>query len=380
MVRARALGLLILSMLPVMSAFANDDFAQEMARSRQNAIASGQQALDAEFIDSLIGGVESKHSAFKAAPSPMKQETPIAPKTGTMYYVLITDAMGEGELKYLFNSLAHRKDVAFVVRGLLPTEKTITDVGMRIVNLVRDLPVPPNVALDPRPFQKVKAEFAPQVLMYKDGELVLSATGLANPNYLLEQFEQGKTGDLGNFGSVVKITERDITEVLKERFLKLDKQKLIADAKNRYWENIQFLTLPRASKTQVREFTPEVVIEEDIVTPDGTVIALAGQSYNTLKRVPFTQRLVIFDATDKRQLEFVKSLPKTTLRTKYITTKFDRNLKSDAVKYVESQLAAPVYQLKSEIINAFDVRAVPSIVTADNQRKVFLISETNMAD
>ena len=86
-------------------------------------------------------------------------------------------------------------------------------------------------------------------------------------------------------------------------------------------------------------------------------------------------RLVIFDATDKKQLEYAKSLPPSHLRTKFITTRFDTSLKWDAIKSVESELNAPIFQLKSEIIQAFDLQSVPTIVTADNLRKVFIISE-----
>ncbi len=378
MVVKKTLSVAVLAAMltPIYASGSGDSFAKEMASSRQEAITHGQQILEPEFIDSLIGkSNQIQNAQIGALP---KQETPIAPESGTKYFILITDAMGESRIKQLFRSLAHRQDVAFVVRGLLPREKTITDVGQRIINLVKNLPVTPNVILDPRPFQDVKAEFAPQILMYHNGELVASAQGLANPNYLKERVDEGKQGDLGNFGSVVKIAERDITEVLKERFMKLDKQQLIADAKNRYWDNVQFLTLPESKETQVREFKPNLYIDRDIITPDGRVIALAGQQYNTLERVPFTQRLVIFDATDEKQLEFAKSLPPTDLRTKYITTRFDRTLKWDAIKYVEDQLNAPVYQLKREIITAFDVQTVPSIVTADNHRNVFLISETKL--
>ncbi|EGR0468566.1 hypothetical protein FG064_16340 [Vibrio cholerae] len=375
----RKLTTLALAVAAIHSVSANDDFARQMAQSQQEKIQKGRALLGGDFIDSLIGKADDRYSAqsnIQQLQQPI--EKPVAPSMGTQYFILISDEMGEDTIKQLFNALAHRNDVAFVVRGLLPSEKTITDVGKRIIDLVKDLPVTPNVALDPRPFQEVSAEYAPQILMYQDGELVLSATGLANPNYLQDQYRSGKRGDLGNFGTVVKITERDITEVLKERFMKLDKQQLMADAKDRFWDNVQFLSLPLSLETQTREFVPQMTINDDLIAPDGTVIALRGATYNTLDYVPFTQRLVIFDATDERQLEFVKTLPKTQLRTKYITTRFDRTLKWDAVKYVENQLNAPVYELKPEIMTAFDIRSVPSVVTADNARKVFLISETKL--
>jgi conjugal transfer pilus assembly protein TraW len=94
--------------------------------------------------------------------------------------------------------------------------------------------------------------------------------------------------------------------------------------------------------------------------------------------MPFTQRLVVFDATNPDQVEFVKSLPKSSKRTKYITTRYDRSLKWDAVKHIEEQLGAPVYQLKPDIIQAFSLQVVPSVIVADNVRKVFVIEETQV--
>ena len=41
------------------------------------------------------------------------------------YTILVSASMGEANLKALFRSLAHRQDVSFAIRGLLPEEKTI---------------------------------------------------------------------------------------------------------------------------------------------------------------------------------------------------------------------------------------------------------------
>ena len=359
------------------------DAGSEVAQQRQTAIERGQAALDPDFLNNLTKHSKQVLSQVTGGP----ESTVSAPDAHTLhnlgdgaihYTILVSASMGEANLKALFRSLAHRQDVSFAIRGLLPEEKTINQVGMRIINLIKGFTDVPNVVLDPRPFQAVNAERVPQILAYQGDELVASATGLSNPNYMEQQLEQGKTGNLGNFGTSYTISERDITQVLKERMESLDTAKLKKEATARYWDNVSFYGLPKAQQTQTREFYPILTVSEDIVTPDNVVIAYAGQQYNSLEHLPFTQRLVIFDATDAAQLDYVKHLPKSSLRTKYITTRFDRALKWDAVKKVERELGAPVYQLNADIIQAFDLEVVPSIVTADNARHVFLIDEIQL--
>jgi conjugal transfer pilus assembly protein TraW len=346
----------------------------DIASGYDQAVQFGQQRLPEGYLENLIKQNQAlSHSSLMPASEEnqySKVDEPI------VYKILISDAMGEREIKRLFRALSHREDVVFVLRGLLPTEKTITDVGRRIVNMLKETEVQVNVQLDPRPFNRVDAEYAPQILAFQGEQLLVSAKGLTNPNYIAEQLSQGKEGDLGSFGDTVKISERDITDVLRERVEKLDEKELIAGAKARYWDNVRFLELPKAQVTQERVFEPVITMNRDIVAPDGTVIAYQGQRANPLQHpMPFTMRLVIFDATDQAQIEFVKALPESRLRTKYITTKYDKKLKWDAVKHVERQLNAPVYQLNSDIINSFNLHVVPSVVTANNDEDYYLISE-----
>ncbi|ELA9367471.1 hypothetical protein QUN99_003361 [Vibrio parahaemolyticus] len=371
-----------LASLIVLTSFSvNAEIGQSIANNQQQAIERGQASLDPSFLGQLAQGRDLVPMARSVSEESLYSPNETAISEDITYKILISDAMGKRDIKALLRDLGHRSDVVFVVRGLLPKERTINDVGIRIINLVKGFDPVPNVLLDPRPFQTVDAKLAPQILMYKGDELLSSATGLANPNYLKEQYEKGKSGNLGNlgnFGAVVTITERDITEVIKERMEALDKEQLIADAKNRYWDNVQFFGLPNATESQVREFAPLVTVEKDMFAPDGQLIAFKGQHFNTLNTMPFTQRLVIFDATNPEQVEFVKALPHSSLRTKYITTRYDRSLKWDAVKSIETKLGSPVYQLKPDVIQAFNIKVVPSVIVADNKRKVFRIEEVQI--
>lgn len=347
----------------------------DTANAYDQAIESGKQLLPENYIGSLI-------ELNKAVTRPKWHNTeeinhPKADKA-ILYKILISQAMSESDLKQLFQALEHRKDVVFVLRGLLLTEQKINDVSKRIIAMIRETGAQVNVQLDPTPFEQVQAEYAPQILAYQGNKLLISASGIANPNYIAEQIAQGKEGNLGNFGSTVKISERNLTEILKERASKLNGQKLANEAKNRYWDNVEFLDLPDAQNTQARTFKPVLTINEDIITPDGKIVAFQGQRVNTLDLMPFTQRLVFFNATDPAQFEFVKNLPPSVLRTKLITTHFDRKLKWDAVNTVERKLKSPIYLLNSDLINAFNLQVIPSVVIADNDKNHFLITEYKM--
>ncbi|GMQ49667.1 TrbC family F-type conjugative pilus assembly protein [Vibrio sp. 10N] len=372
MVNLRLSALLMSSIVAMHSHTSSATAAHDLASQKATAIEQGTALLTDDYINNLIMASES------IARSHASEELIKHRPSRTHYKVLISASMGEKELRNLLMAYKHRQDVSFVIRGLLPEERTITDAGKRIIRLVADFDTVPNVTLDPRPFRAVKAEYVPQVLAYDGSKLVASASGITNLTWLADQLKRGETGFIGEFGATTKIAERDLEDILRERFNALDKQALIDGAKERFWDNRQYLTLPKVQKTQRRTFSPDLILQQDIITEEGYVIALKGQQFNTLKHMPFTQRLVVFDATDKTQLEYVKSLPESTLRTKYITTKFDNSLKWDAVKSVERYLGAEVFQLNSDIISAFDVRAVPSVVTANNQDDYFIIDEVRM--
>ena len=367
--RAVTLLAVILIALPV---YALAGFESDIANNQQSAIAEGMEHLDPQFLKVLTGVDDSApKSGFSEEPYQLGTSNSTDQIT---FKILVSDAMGRSDLIRIFDEFAYRDDVTFYIRGFLPQERTFNDIGMRIINLVRDLDHPPRVNLDTRPFYEVEAQFVPQTLMYKGDELVMSASGIANPSYLTEQYESGKYGDLGILGSVVEINEIYVEDVIKERIAKLDKKQLIKDAKDNYWKNIQFLQLPLGESYSQREFTQLITSHEDITDGKGNYI-LSGELYNSLDVMPFTLRLVVFDPTDEAQMEYVKNLPPTHLRTKYIATRFDRNLKWDAVKSVERELNAPVYQLKTDLINAFDLKVSPTLVTADNMRKVFILTE-----
>lgn len=363
-----------------MSNVSKEDAASAKAifEASQSALQAGKESLSNGYVEELMEentnlqkdlvGLGDDDGFNKIGES-------LGPNNEITYKILVSSAMGDIELKRLFKDFSHRKDVSFVIRGLLPTERTINDVSKRIYGLLKDFSVPPLVYLDPNPFKDVNVLATPTIIAYQGKEVINYAVGLTSPNYLYEQMTAGKLGNLGRFGKTVKASENDIIEELKSRASKLDTKKLVKEAKDSYWDKVKNINLPNATETITRTFEPVMTIQDDIVGANGEMIAFAGTQFNTLEKVPFSLRLVFFDATNPAQVEFVKSLSKSSLRTKYITTKFDSKLKWDAIKTIEKEINAPVYKLTRDLVTSFDLRAIPSVITADQKKKVFLINE-----
>jgi conjugal transfer pilus assembly protein TraW len=118
----------------------------------------------------------------------------------------------------------------------------------------------------------------------------------------------GERGDLGVLGPVKPVTEPDLIEELQRRLAALDLDKLRERALERYWRRVGFEELPVAAEPRTREIDPTITAPRDLRTADGTPLVQAGERVNPLDRLPFAQRLVVFDATDQRQLATAKRL------------------------------------------------------------------------
>ena len=110
--------------------------------------------------------------------------------------------------------------------------------------------------------------------------------------------------------------------------------------------------------------------------------AKAGERINPLEIRPFFKEVIFFDATDKEQRSRVRRFTqardaavKGYIGRIYISTRFDPEKGWDGYKELTDWLQAPLYQLQPGLAGRFGVVRVPSVVTADNDRKVFVVQE-----
>ncbi|HIF9538153.1 TPA: TrbC family F-type conjugative pilus assembly protein, partial [Photobacterium damselae] len=357
-----------------------DDYNKKLLQS------STTHQIDSDFADALKAqrNSESFREAQMFGQELLKKQfdqksdlIPQLPKDDKLYFeILVSESMGDDTLRTLMERYAGQDNVSFIIRGFTDKERTFTDVIKRMQRLVVNIEPQPYIKLDPRPFEDMDINEVPYMYAKKNDHFIAGVYGLTNPSWLKEKIEQGQKGELGKWGNTVSISEKSITDIIAERIEKLDKDKIIQGAKDAYWTKKVFVELPMATKNITRIFKPEILITNDIVSSEGVIVAKAGTKINLLEIKPFFKKIVVFDATDPRQVELVKNIHKEENQaTTYVTTKVKREQKWKAIKNVESEIGYSVYLLNSDLIKAFNLKSIPSIVTADNSNHVFNIQE-----
>ena len=90
------------------------------------------------------------------------------------------------------------------------------------------------------------------------------------------------------------------------------------------------------------------------------------RAYAEFDRLPFSQRLVVFDATDPAQIGTARRLGASAggRRVTYLATRLDRSRGWQGLEALEDTLDAPVYVLTPEERARFALERVPAYVEA----------------
>jgi conjugal transfer pilus assembly protein TraW len=184
-----------------------------------------------------------------------------------------------------------------------------------------------------------------------------------------------KSLDFGTQGPIREIAEVDLIEEMQSRVSQIDWAAKKREALARFWGRTEFYTLPEATEDRERLIDPSVTAPRDVTAPEGTLIVRAGQHVNPLDRLPFTQRLVVFDATSPAQVEFALRLGREAapLRVTYIATRLDRESGWEGLGKIETTLNAPVYLLTPDLRDRFQLERSPCMVEAKG--KAFAVKE-----
>lgn len=325
-----------------------------------------------------------------------EEEEALADPLGTMTYVFISFSLGDEELKELFARNAGKDDTVLVFRGI-PDGMTFGEGVKHIQGLAAQFDPMPNVVVDPTLFRDFQIKAVPTVIRVREkksvvqvrkpgmkrtdtAELLGKATGLHSDAWIKSQLEAGRKGDFGQQGEVREIEERDLIEVAKERVLRIDWEEKKERAAKRAWANLQYENLPTASKSVVRTIDPTILVEEDILDLNGNAIRRAGDRVNPMDIRPLTLALIVFNPLVESELKVVEAeLPKLKKEHPEVMLLATDMVKDetgwDAYTRLTDRLDSHVYLLTPEVRERFLLRATPSVVTGDNERKLFVVRE-----
>lgn len=304
-------------------------------------------------------------------------------------------SLSDSEIKSILERQKSSKDVTLVMRGV-PDGMNIPDGVQRIQNLAAEVKPPVPIIIDPALFREygisrvpavVRAMRSPEPLGVTPDQtkprriatLVAKVAGLDNDEWLKKQIEAGERGDLGLQGNTKEIAEPDLIEEMKRRVALIDWQKKDEAAK-RFWKKKEFKVFPTASEERLREIDPTILVEKDLTDLAGRPIRKAGDRVNPLQIRLFTQTIIIFNPVSEDEMERVEAL-RAKLREEgrrnvvLIATQIDKKADWDGYVALTDRLDSHVYLMTPEVEYQWRIEKTPAVVTADNNRHVFLVRE-----
>jgi conjugal transfer pilus assembly protein TraW len=334
----------------------------------------GAEAGDAARRKVLGGQQEACRDLGGDCTLPEELATPGAEQSEPVVTILVSRSLGDGALRQIFAAASGHEDIRILFRGVREGE-SLGDFLRATAIALRDLDPPPNVAIDPGPFRDWGITQVPAVVLSgPDGEIA-RVTGLSSATWLREQVETGRTGDLGQRGPTMDIEEPDMIAEIHRRVAAIDWHARKEQAIARWWERARFEHLSPATEPRKRLIDPTLEIYQDIRAPNGQFVARAGERINPLDNLPFTMRLVVFDATSPKQVQMARELGQAPggLRPVYIATRFDRDAGWDGFNAVEDAIDDPVYLLTPDLRERFALEYVPATIEA--QGRAFVVRE-----
>lgn len=118
--------------------------------------------------------------------------------------------------------------------------------------------------------------------------------------------------DLGVMGDIYPIEEPDFLEFLQSRAAVIEKNGGLQQLQNKMQQDaVQYRDRPKpVSGIQTThdnkswDFDPSIVLDHDVLTPEGKVIAVAGTHVNPLVYISLKKTLIFYDADDEAQVKW----------------------------------------------------------------------------
>ncbi len=276
-------------------------------------------------------------------------------------WIFVSMGMPTQELKAAALEASTTNSV-LVFRGVEKGGDTGT-ITRRLYLVVKDIKPVPGAVIDPTLFTRFNVQVVPTMIETNaDGE-TRTARGLPGYNWMSKQ----DAGDLGQKGPVFGIAEPDMIEEMQRRMAEFDWEKEKKHAIDNFWaQQKDSVSLPVADKNRERRIDTSIVVTQDIFHPDGRLIFKKGQKINPQAIMPMRHAYILFDATNKRQVEIAKKIGDELLAKKkpvvYLFSKMTTDKGWEHYNQTTELMNAPIYKLNKTIIERFQIQALPSVV------------------
>lgn len=332
--------------------------------------ASSVTPEDARWIEELSERARAiEHDSLSASTQPDDQEKKHPLGEGQRTLIFVSWSMGAAAIKDIMAEYDGRPATGIVFRGI-PEGMAMIDAVSKMHMLTQDTQSQVSVLLDPLAFRRHSVDAVPTIVLENEADKSLAkATGTSSVRIVDQAVSDGKPAgtDLGVHGPTSEIIEPDLMEVARERIEALDTEAMKKRAIERFWVNHTGTPLPAAIKPAIRYVDPSVIISQDILDVEGNVVQKAGR-INPLEMMPFNQKLVVIDPTQQWQVALAKREYQShgaALTVTVMATEIPPSSGWDLFEATEDAIDAPLYLLKPDMAQRFQILRAPSVVTAE---------------
>ena len=177
--------------------------------------------------------------------------------------------------------------------------------------------------------------------------------------------------DLGVVGLTYEIAERDLVEVMKDKFRRMEKSGELARVQDNYKQRVidaveKPKPVPGVSATEaIRTFyvDPTWTLDRNVVDEQGKLLFPSGTKVNPLDYAPLTQFLLFFDQREKAQVAFaMRFIEQSKARVKPIL------VGGEPLKLMRQWKREVFYDQGGVLSRKFLLKQSPAIVSQEGNR------------
>jgi conjugal transfer pilus assembly protein TraW len=177
--------------------------------------------------------------------------------------------------------------------------------------------------------------------------------------------------DLGTIGPTYEIAERDLIDVIKDKFRRMEKTGELAGMQEDYKRKViggieRPRPVPGIRATEIaRTFfiDPTWTLDRNVVDEKGTVLYPAGTRINPLDYERMTQTLLFFDGRDKKQVAFARRfMAESKMRVKPIL------VGGEPMKLMREWKREVFFDQGGALSRRFSITQAPAVVSQERRQ------------
>ena len=177
--------------------------------------------------------------------------------------------------------------------------------------------------------------------------------------------------DLGVVGPTYEIAERDLIEVMKDKFRRMERTGELAKVQENYKKQVLDAVekpkpVPGIKNTETAKtyfVDPTWTLDRNVVDEKGNLLFPSGTKVNPLDYAPLTQQLLFFDQRERSQVAFAKRfIDQSTSRVKPIL------VGGEPLKLMRLWKREVFYDQGGVLSRKFLLKHAPAIVSQDGKR------------